>query len=242
MAEPTIFATDKKKNVRAMFDRIAFRYDFLNHFLSLGIDRYWRNKSVKQLKNISPKKILDIATGTGDFAVCSFHKLHPEHLTGIDISEEMLEFGRKKLKKKKLDNYITLITGDSEAMPFDDQSFEAITVGFGVRNFEDLMAGLREMFRVLQPNGRVVILEFSKPGIFPVKQLYHFYFRFILPLLGRIISKDKTAYTYLHDSVLAFPDRDDFIKLLNDAGFSNTRFISLSFGIASIYVGDKMLK
>jgi len=240
MAESTLFTTDKKKNVRAMFDRIAFRYDFLNHFLSMGIDRYWRNRSVKQLKNISPKNILDIATGTGDFAVCSFRKLHPEHVTGIDISEEMLEFGRKKIIRKKLESYITLITGDSESMPFEDQSFDAITVGFGVRNFEDLMAGLREMFRVLKPNGRIVILEFSKPGIFPVKQLYHFYFRFILPLMGRIISKDKTAYTYLHDSVLAFPDRDDFIKLLNEAGFGNTRFISLSFGIASIYVGDKI--
>jgi demethylmenaquinone methyltransferase/2-methoxy-6-polyprenyl-1,4-benzoquinol methylase len=240
MAESTLFTTDKKKNVRAMFDRIAFRYDFLNHFLSMGIDRYWRNRSVKQLKNISPKNILDIATGTGDFAVCSFRKLHPEHVTGIDISEEMLEFGRKKIIRKKLESYITLITGDSESMPFEDQSFDAITVGVGVRNFEDLMAGLREMFRVLKPNGRIVILEFSKPGIFPVKQLYHFYFRFILPLMGRIISKDKTAYTYLHDSVLAFPDRDDFIKLLNEAGFGNTRFISLSFGIASIYVGDKI--
>ena len=225
-----------------MFDKIAFRYDFLNHFLSLGIDRYWRNRSVRQLKNILPKNILDIATGTGDFAVCSFRKLHPEHITGIDISEEMLEFGRKKLKKKKLENHIAFITGDSESMPFKDQSFDAITVGFGVRNFEDLMSGLREMFRVLKPNGRIVILEFSKPKIFPVKQLYHFYFRFILPLLGRIISKDKTAYSYLHDSVLAFPDRDEFIKLLKDAGFDKTKFISLSFGIASIYMGDKMLK
>jgi demethylmenaquinone methyltransferase / 2-methoxy-6-polyprenyl-1,4-benzoquinol methylase len=242
MAASTLFTTDKKKHVRDMFNRIAFRYDFLNHFLSLGIDRYWRNRSVKQLKNISPKKILDIATGTGDFAVCSFRKLNPQHVTGIDISEEMLEFGRKKLIRKKLESHITLITGDSEAMPFEDKSFDAITVGFGVRNFEDLMSGLCEMFRVLKPGGRVVILEFSKPRIFPIKQLYHFYFRFILPLLGRIISKDKTAYTYLHDSVLAFPDRGDFVKLLNDAGFGNTRFISLSIGIASIYVGDKMLK
>jgi demethylmenaquinone methyltransferase / 2-methoxy-6-polyprenyl-1,4-benzoquinol methylase len=242
MAESALFITDKKKNVRAMFNRIAFRYDFLNHFLSLGIDRYWRNRSVKQLKNITPKKMLDIATGTGDFAICSFHKLHPEHVTGIDISEEMLEFGRKKLIRKKLESHITLITGDSESMAFEDQSFDAITVGFGVRNFEDLMSGLREMFRVLKPNGRVVILEFSKPRIFPVKQLYHFYFRFILPLMGRIISKDKTAYTYLHDSVVAFPDRNNFVKLMNDAGFDNTKFISLSFGIASIYIGDKMLK
>lgn len=240
MPESHLFETDKKNHVRSMFDRIAFRYDFLNHFLSLGIDRYWRNRSVKQLKNSRPKNILDIACGTGDFAICSLKKLHPDHVTGIDISEQMIEFGRKKLSKKNLDQYITLLTGDSEAIPFDDFSFEAITVGFGVRNFENLSKGLSEMYRVLSNNGKVIILEFSKPKVFPIKQLYHLYFRYILPIAGRMISRDKVAYSYLHDSVVAFPDRNDFLKLLNDAGFANTKFILLSCGIASIYVGEKV--
>jgi demethylmenaquinone methyltransferase/2-methoxy-6-polyprenyl-1,4-benzoquinol methylase len=230
--------TGKKQQVADMFDNISHKYDFLNHFLSLGIDIRWRKKAIKLLKDLQPKQILDIATGTGDFAIESL-KLNPEHVTGVDISEGMLKVGREKLKKRKLDDRITLTSGDSENLPFEDNKFDAIIVAFGVRNFENLEKGLSEMFRVLRPGGKVVVLEFSKPKSFPFKQLYNFYFKNILPTLGKTISKDNAAYTYLPESVKSFPDGKDFTTILDKLGFKDTVCKPLTFGISSIYTGIK---
>jgi len=230
--------TAKKQQVADMFDNISPRYDFLNHFLSLGIDIRWRKKAIKLLKDIQPKTILDIATGTGDFAIESL-SLNPDKVVGVDISEGMLSVGRVKLKKKKLDDRITLLTGDSENLPFDDNMFDAIIVAFGVRNFEHLEEGLSEMFRVLRPGGKVVVLEFSKPKSFPFKQLYNFYFKNILPNVGKVISKDKAAYTYLPESVKSFPDGKFFTNILEGVGFSKTQCKPLTLGISSIYTGIK---
>ncbi|MDH5382258.1 MAG: bifunctional demethylmenaquinone methyltransferase/2-methoxy-6-polyprenyl-1,4-benzoquinol methylase UbiE, partial [Cyclobacteriaceae bacterium] len=184
----------KKEQVAHMFDNISGKYDFLNHFLSLGIDIRWRKKAIKFLKNDHPKQILDVATGTGDFAIETL-KLNPEKVVGVDISEGMLAVGREKIKKKGLENKIELLSGDSENLPFKDNTFDAVTVAFGVRNFENLELGLAEINRVLKPNGKLVVLEFSKPTKFPFKQLYNFYFKFILPKIGNTISKDRSAYT-----------------------------------------------
>lgn len=230
--------TGKKQQVADMFDNISHKYDFLNHFLSLGIDIRWRKKAIKLLKDLQPKQILDIATGTGDFAIESL-KLNPDHVTGVDISEGMLNVGRKKLKKRNLDDKITLISGDSENLPFEDNKFDAIIVAFGVRNFENLEKGLAEMLRVLRPGGKVVVLEFSKPKRFPFKQLYNFYFKNILPTLGKTISKDNAAYTYLPESVRSFPDGKDFTSILDQLGFKNTACKPLTLGISSIYTGIK---
>jgi len=230
--------TGKKQQVADMFDNISHKYDFLNHFLSLGIDIRWRKKGIKLLKEIQPKQILDIATGTGDFAIESL-KLNPDHVTGVDISEGMLNVGRAKLKKRKLDDRITLSSGDSENLPFEDNKFDAIIVAFGVRNFENLEKGLAEMFRVLRPGGKVVVLEFSKPKSFPFKQLYNFYFKNILPTLGKTISKDNAAYTYLPESVRTFPDGKDFTSILDKLGFKDTVCKPLTLGISSIYTGIK---
>jgi demethylmenaquinone methyltransferase/2-methoxy-6-polyprenyl-1,4-benzoquinol methylase len=230
--------TGKKQQVADMFDNISHKYDFLNHFLSLGIDIRWRKKAIKLLEEIQPKQILDIATGTGDFAIESL-KLNPDHVIGVDISEGMLNVGREKLKKRKLDDRITLTSGDSENLPFEDNKFDAIIVAFGVRNFENLEKGLSEMFRVLRPGGKVVVLEFSKPKSFPFKQLYNFYFKNILPTLGKTISKDNAAYTYLPESVKSFPDGKDFTSILDKLGFKDTICKPLTFGISSIYTGIK---
>jgi len=228
----------KKQQVADMFDNISHKYDFLNHFLSLGIDIRWRKKAIKLLKEIEPKQILDIATGTGDFAIESL-KLNPDHVTGVDISEGMLNVGREKLKKRKLDDRITLASGDSENLPFEDNKFDAIIVAFGVRNFENLEKGLSEMLRVLRPGGKVVVLEFSKPKSFPFKQLYNFYFKNILPTLGKTISKDNAAYTYLPESVRSFPDGKEFTSILDKLGFKSTQCKPLTLGISSIYTGIK---
>ena len=230
--------TGKKQQVADMFDNISPKYDFLNHFLSLGIDIRWRKKGIKLLKEIQPKQILDIATGTGDFAIESL-KLNPDHVIGVDISEGMLNVGREKLKKRKLDDRITLTSGDSENLPFEDNKFDAIIVAFGVRNFENLEKGLSEMFRVLRPGGKVVVLEFSKPKSFPFKQLYNFYFKNILPTLGKTISKDNSAYTYLPESVKSFPDGKAFTSILDKLGFKQTVCKPLTLGISSIYTGIK---
>lgn len=230
--------SSKKQQVADMFDNISHKYDFLNHFLSLGIDIRWRKKAIKLLKEIQPKQILDIATGTGDFAIEAL-KLNPDHVTGVDISEGMLNVGREKLKKRKLDDKITLTSGDSENLPFEDNKFDAIIVAFGVRNFENLEKGLSEMFRVLRPGGKVVVLEFSKPKRFPFKQLYNFYFKNILPTLGKTISKDNAAYTYLPESVKSFPDGKDFTSILDKLGFKETVCKPLTLGISSIYTGIK---
>ena len=228
----------KKEQVMAMFDNIAKRYDFLNHLLSLGIDKIWRRKAINLLKDISPKQILDVATGTADLAIEAM-RINPEKIFGIDISKEMLEIGKNKISKKKLDKFISLQQGDSENIPFPEHSFDAVTVAFGVRNFENLEKGMSEIYRVLKPNGRVVVLEFSKPSGFPVKQLYYLYFRGILPFVGRIVSKDKSAYTYLPDSVMQFPEKNEFVEKMKQTGFNECSYITLTFGIASIYLGNK---
>lgn len=221
-----------------MFNKISKRYDLLNHLLSLGIDIIWRKKAIKKLKDHQPKEILDVATGTGDFAIEAL-KLNPQKVTGVDISEGMLEHGRIKMKKKNLDHKIELLYGDSENLPFEDEKFDAIIAAFGVRNFENLEAGLTEMHRVMRKGGKVVILEFSRPEIFPFKQLYNIYFKFILPLIGKSIAKDNAAYSYLPESVQHFPDGDDFLNILDKIGFTNTKCSPLTFGISSIYTGIK---
>lgn len=230
--------TGKKEQVATMFNNISKKYDFLNHFLSLGIDILWRKKAIKLLKPYQPKVMLDIATGTGDFALEAL-ALNPEKVIGIDISEGMLAVGKEKMKQRKVDNIITLQLGDSENLPFENDYFDAYTAGFGVRNFENLEKGLAEMLRVLKPNGKAVILEFSKPKKFPIKQLYNFYFNNILPGIGKLVSKDNAAYTYLPESVNAFPEGNDFLVILNQLGYKNAKAIPLMFGIASIYTASK---
>lgn len=227
----------KKEQVATMFDNISENYDFLNHFLSAGIDIIWRKKAIKLLKQDQPKLILDIATGTGDFAIEAL-SLNPDKIIGVDISEGMLAVGRKKMIKKNIKN-IEMVSGDSEGLQFEDNKFDAVIVAFGVRNFEHLEKGLEDMFRVLKPGGKAVILEFSKPSKFPMKQLYNFYFKYILPFIGKIISKDNSAYTYLPESVQQFPDGSSFINILNKTGFKQTQCKALTFGISSIYTGVK---
>jgi demethylmenaquinone methyltransferase/2-methoxy-6-polyprenyl-1,4-benzoquinol methylase len=228
----------KKKQVAEMFDSISGKYDFLNHFLSLGIDIRWRKKAIKMLRDLKPKQILDIATGTGDFAIESL-KLNPEKVIGVDISEGMLNVGRKKMKKKGYSDIIDMQSGDSENLHFEDNTFDAVIVAFGVRNFENLEKGLSEMNRVLRPGGRAVILEFSKPTVFPFKQLYNFYFRWILPKIGKVVSKDNAAYTYLPESVNEFPFGNEFLEILGKTGYKNTKCKPLTLGISSIYMGEK---
>ena len=228
----------KKEQVATMFNNISKKYDFLNHFLSLGIDIVWRKKAIRLLKDTKPKQILDIATGTGDFAIAAL-KIKPTKITGIDISEGMLNVGKEKIKKKGLENLIELKLGDSENLEFKDNTFDAYTVGFGVRNFENLEKGLTEMLRVLKPNGTAIILEFSKPKAFPIKQIYNFYFNKMLPGIGKLVSKDNSAYTYLPESVDAFPDGKKFIEILTKIGYKNPETITLMFGIASIYKACK---
>lgn len=230
--------TGKKEQVAEMFNSISKKYDFLNHFLSLGIDILWRKKAIGLLKQDHPKLILDIATGTGDFAIEAL-KLNPDKVVGVDISEGMLNMGREKLRRRKLDDKIELQMGDSEKLLFDDNKFDAVIVSFGVRNFENLEKGLADMYRVLKPGGKTVILEFSRPSKFPFKNIYNFYFKAILPKIGRLVSKDRAAYTYLPESVQAFPDGENFLKVLEKVGFKNTQCKPLTFGVSSIYTGVK---
>ena len=227
----------KKKQVTKMFDNIAGSYDFLNHTLSLGMDNIWRKIAIKKLSN-RPATILDIATGTGDFAI-SASKHTKANITGIDISQGMLDIGVEKITKKGLTNRIYLQLADSEKLPFQDNSYDAITAGFGVRNFEDLNKGLSEMYRTLKSGGKVAILEPSEPTNFPLKQFYNLYFHHILPFIGGIISKDKNAYTYLPDSVSAFPSGKDFLTVLDKVGFKESKHIPLTFGIVSLYIAIK---
>jgi demethylmenaquinone methyltransferase/2-methoxy-6-polyprenyl-1,4-benzoquinol methylase len=228
----------KKEAVRTMFDSIAGKYDFLNHFLSAGIDYSWRKRVAKIVSKEQARKILDVATGTADLAIAVSRRTQAK-ITGIDISAGMLDIGIKKLEQKKLTQQINLIQADSENLPFETNTFDVSMVAFGVRNFENLHQGLVEMQRVTQPGGMIVVLEFSKPTAFPVKQLYLVYFRFILPHLGRLISRDQDAYTYLPDSVSQFPDGQHFQNELQKAGFVETKQRRLSFGIATIYTGRK---
>lgn len=223
-----------------MFNNISHSYDFLNHFFSLGIDVLWRKKAMRILKKENPKRLLDVATGTGDFALEAVRmKVGAEKIIGVDISEGMLEVGRRKVAAKNLSDIIELRIGDSENLPFEDNSFDAYTVAFGVRNFQNLEKGLTEMKRVLKPGSLGIVLEFSKPKAFPFKQLYFFYFRYIMPLIGRIVSKDQRAYTYLPESVKAFPSGDDFLAIMNKIGYKDTKRIPLTGGIATIYLGRK---
>ncbi len=228
----------KKEQVALMFNNISAKYDFLNHFLSFGIDIFWRKKAVRLLKPFSPKKILDIATGTGDFAIACL-KLNPQKITGIDISKGMIEVGQKKVKANGWQDKIELMLGDSEHINFNSNSFDAVTVAFGVRNFENLHAGLKEMHRVLKPGGIALILEFSKPTLFPIKQLYQFYSNKVLPVMGKTISKDQTAYSYLPASVQAFPEGERMADIIKSAGFARVQIVKLSGGIASIYLSIK---
>jgi demethylmenaquinone methyltransferase/2-methoxy-6-polyprenyl-1,4-benzoquinol methylase len=228
----------KKEEVAEMFNNISKKYDFLNHFLSLGIDKIWRRKAINILKEVNPKKILDIATGTGDFAIASL-KLHPTEVVGIDISEGMLAVGREKMVKRKFDSIIKLQLGDSEDLPFEDNYFDGLTVGFGVRNFEHLEIGLAEMLRVIRVGGKVVILEFSKPKKFPVKQGYGFISKYIIPFFGKRISKDDKAYAYLPESIAAFPEGKEMTDILTKLGYKNVKAKLVSGGIATIYSGTK---
>lgn len=228
----------KKEQVADMFNNIAGKYDFLNHFLSMGIDKGWRKKAISSIKAVSPKMILDVATGTGDLAIAA-SKLHPDKIIGIDIAGQMLEVGRGKIRSQGLSNVITLQLADSEALPFPDNSFDAITCAYGVRNFEHLDAGLKEMCRVMRPGGRLAILEFSNPKKFPVKQIFRLYFRYILPALGKIVSKHSRAYTYLPESVRAFPEGEVFSDTLSRCGFKESVARPLTFGITTLYTATK---
>lgn len=228
----------KKEQVTEMFDNIAPSYDFLNHSLSLGIDILWRRKAIKLLSAYKPERVLDIATGTGDFALEAM-KLEPKEIIGLDISPGMLEVGRKKIAKRNLSEKISMVVGDSEDLPFEDNSMGAVTVGFGVRNFEHLEVGLGEILRVLKPGHAVAILEPAVPAKFPMKQLFNIYFKGILPFFGRLVSGDKRAYTYLPESVRAFPHGSEFVEICQKVGFKKCEFKPLTFGICALYLCEK---
>lgn len=235
---PVTQAPGRKSQVQNMFNDIAGRYDLLNHLLSMGIDKGWRKKLVHLMAAEKPRKILDLATGTADLAIAAAG-IKPENITGTDIAEEMLAIGKEKVDKLGLAHIITLLKADSENLPFSDASFDAAMVAFGVRNYENLPRGLSEMCRVIKPGSKAFILEFSKPQKFPVKQLFGFYSKYILPAIGRVVSKHSTAYTYLPESVAAFPQDNEFITIMKNAGFSKAEYISLSFGITNLYIGTK---
>lgn len=229
----------KKDQVEEMFNNISPKYDLLNHLLSANIDKIWRRRTIKKLGSFKPSYVLDIATGTGDFAVAAT-KLAGVKVVGVDISEGMLEVGRKKIEKKGLAGSVELLKADSENLPFEDKSFDAAIVGFGVRNFENLKKGLSEIYRVLKPGAVLYVLEFSKPKKSPVKQIYRFYFKNILPFIGRMVSRDSRAYTYLPESVNEFPDGDKFLTILAEVGFSENKCFPQTFGIASVYEARKL--
>lgn len=222
-----------------MFNHIATTYDQLNHTLSIGIDQSWRKKAIRMLRPYSPKQMLDIATGTGDFAILACRELQPQSLVGADISEGMMEVGREKVRQAGLTDKISFTREDCTALSFADATFDAVTVAFGVRNFEHLERGLAEMCRVLRPGGKVVVLEFSTPERFPMKQLYRFYFKQILPRVGGLVSGDRKAYEYLPASVFAFPQGDRFLQIMRSCGYRNVAQRRLTFGIASLYTGEK---
>ncbi len=229
----------KKEQVAGMFDSIAYRYDFLNRFLSAGIDIIWRKNALKELKKLDPKKILDVATGTADVAIMATNSLHPEKIIGIDISDGMLDFGRKKIEKLNLGKIIELVNGDSETINFADNSFDAVTVAFGVRNFQNLEKGLGEIKRVLRPGGKLVVLEFSKPKSVGIKQLYNVYMKVVAPGMGKLFSKNRNAYKYLDESIKKFPEGKNFTTILDNLGYRNTYCKPQSLGICSIYCGEK---
>ena len=229
---------DKKEQVTQMFDTISKEYDGLNRVISFGIDVKWRNNVVDIIAKTKADRILDIATGTGDLAI-NLAKTNAKEIIGLDISNGMLEVGRKKIAHKKLDDKIKLILGDSENIPFEDNSFDAITVAFGVRNFEDLEKGLSEILRVLKPNGTFVILETSVPTKVPFKQGYKFYTKYVLPTIGKVFSKDRVAYAYLSESASVFPYGEALNNILRQIGFTNVRDLPQTFGVATIYTATK---
>jgi demethylmenaquinone methyltransferase/2-methoxy-6-polyprenyl-1,4-benzoquinol methylase len=230
----------KKVMVESMFDSIAWRYDFLNHFLSFGIDRVWRKKAVRIIaRNFRNPAILDVATGTADLAITAM-KAGPVKVTGIDISAGMLDIGRSKIRKRGLDRTIELLQADSENIPFSNDTFDVAMVAFGIRNFSDPLKGLIEMTRVIRGGGLVLVLEFSKPAGFPFRTVFNFYFRRILPYLGKLFSRDGSAYSYLPDSVSKFPDNEEFLSMMKKAGLANTSQVKLTGGVASIYTGFKV--
>lgn len=229
----------EKRNIINLFNNIANKYDFLNHLLSLNFDKIWRKQAINLIKKDNFKYILDVACGTGDFAFLAY-KNNASRVIGIDISENMLEIAKRKAAKQNISKKIVSFdTGDCENLKFNNETFSAVTVSFGVRNFENLDSGLKEIYRVLDYKGQVIILEFSQPKIFPMKQLYGFYFKNILPSIGGLISGNKYAYKYLPNSVFAFPQGNDFINIMERIGFSNVKQKRLSFGIATVYVGEK---
>jgi demethylmenaquinone methyltransferase/2-methoxy-6-polyprenyl-1,4-benzoquinol methylase len=228
----------KKQQVEEMFDSIAGKYDFMNRFFSAGLDMAWRKKTIRLLQKDNPKQILDMATGTADMAIMACRLLSPLKVTGIDLSEEMLELGRKKVEKEGLTEKIELLKGDGEAINFPDNSFDAVMVAFGIRNFENLEKGLSEIFRILKPGGKLVVLEFSKPKP-GFRKLYNLYMGIVAPEVARWFSQNKEAYRYLNRSSNAFPDRRDFTDILNRIGFTDTECKPLSFGICCIYIGKK---
>ena len=238
MSPPAASQEHKQQYVRRLFDGIAPRYDFLNHFLSSGFDILWRRKAVGFLRDEHPGRILDVATGTADVAIEAARTLDAT-VQGIDISGEMLKLAKAKVSRFGLVDRVLLELGEAESLRFQTDSFDAATVAFGVRNFADVDQGLAEILRVLRPNGTLVILEFSRPRTFPFRQLYGFYFRRVLPVIGGIVSKKKESYEYLPHSVMEFPDGDEFLDILTRAGFANTRQHTLSLGIATIYTGKK---
>ncbi len=230
---------NKATQVERMFDEIAENYDTLNHTLSMGIDKSWRKKGILSLKNLQPKKILDIATGTGDLAIDAFQRLKPDSILGIDISEGMMEVGRQKVASLQLSEQITFEKQDCTDLQLDDNSFDAAMVAFGIRNFEDLDKGLKEILRVLKPGGKLMILELSTPEHFPMKQLYTIYSNIIIPNIGRIISKSKAAYKYLPKSIEAFSQGQEMVNILKNNGFKEAFCQTYTFGICSMYLGEK---
>ncbi len=229
--------SSKREQVERMFDQISPRYDLLNRLLSMGIDQRWRRRVVRQLARDKVQHLLDVATGTGDLAIMA--SAHVPHVTGVDISDGMLDQGRRKVAAKGLAHRITMAQADSIALPFPGDAFDAVTVAFGVRNFEELEKGLMEMHRVLRPGGKLHVLEFSKPRRTPFKQLFRFYFHYVLPTVGRMISRDRSAYTYLPESVEAFPEGPAFLSILRDRGFVETSARSLTGGVATLYTARK---
>ena len=231
--------SSKKEQVGKMFDNIAHRYDLLNRVLSGGVDQYWRKKATALLTEKKGGYMLDMATGTADLAIMMARKLQPEKVVGLDISNKMLDVGRIKIKEKGLDDVIELQWGDSENIPYEDATFDAITVAFGVRNFQDLEKGISELSRVLKPSGKLVVLEFSRPRLFGFRHIYDFYFKYVLPVIGKWTSKDPKAYKYLYESVQAFPDYERFTTILGKHGLSNAQFHPQTLGICCIYEAVK---
>ncbi len=222
-----------------MFDRIAPRYDFMNRFLSVGIDKIWRKKAIRYFKKDAPQHLLDVATGTADMAIMAARLLQPQQITGIDISEKMLQIGREKIARQGLGTKIELYGGDGETINFPDHSFDGVMVAFGVRNFENLEKGLQEIFRVMKPGAQLVVLEFSKPRLPGIRNLYNLYMSVVAPQMAQWFNQNKKAYQYLNESAKAFPDRQLFVDILKQAGYSDTSFKPLSLGICCIYSGRK---